>query len=45
MATDQDRLRSTRFREEREQTWRDLEKLVGRVERRGIRSLRAADAR
>lgn len=33
-------LRSTRFRAEREKTWRTLEHLVERVERRGIRSLK-----
>ena len=32
-------LRSTRFRREREATWYKLESLVGRAEKRGVRSL------
>ena len=35
--------RSTRFRREREETWRALERLVDRVERKGVRSLRSQD--
>ncbi|MFW6027685.1 MAG: stage II sporulation protein M [bacterium] len=34
-------LRSYQFRREREESWRELEKLVSRVERRGIRTLSA----
>ena len=32
-------LKSSEFRKGREEGWRDLEKLVGRVEKRGVRSL------
>ena len=32
-------LKSSEFRKGREEGWRELEKLVGRVERRGVRSL------
>lgn len=34
-------LKSTRFRQEREQGWRDLETLVAKAERRGLRGLTA----
>lgn len=37
------RLRSVEFRREREKTWRELDRLVERVERSGIRSLTAAE--
>jgi hypothetical protein len=37
------RLRSAEFRGEREATWRELEALVARVERRGLRSLSAIE--
>jgi len=36
-------LKSAAFRAEREASWRELEELVGRVERRGIRTLPAHD--
>ena len=37
------RLKSTEFRKEREASWRELERLVDRCERKGIRSLEAAE--
>ncbi|HET8538602.1 MAG TPA: stage II sporulation protein M [Anaeromyxobacter sp.] len=37
------RLRSAAFRAEREASWRELEALVGRIERRGVRALAAAE--
>lgn len=36
-------LKSTAFRREREATWRELEDLVARAERRGVRALDAAE--
>ena len=40
-ATSEIVLRSSEFRRGREQGWRDLEDLIGRVERRGVRALEA----
>lgn len=37
------RLRSARFRAEREASWRELEELLGRAESRGIRKLSASE--
>jgi len=37
------RLRSYEFRREREQTWSELERLVARVEKSGVRSLEAGE--
>jgi len=37
------RLKSVEFRRERQASWRELEKLVDRVEKRGVRSLGAAE--
>ena len=37
-------LRSSQFRHEREESWKALEEIVGRIERRGIRSLSANEA-
>ena len=37
------RLKSTEFRKEREASWRELERLVDRCERKGTRSLEAAE--
>ncbi|MGH9361789.1 MAG: stage II sporulation protein M, partial [Thermoanaerobaculia bacterium] len=36
-------LKSARFRRERERTWRELERLVGRAEREGVASLSASE--
>ena len=42
---EQARLRSARFRAEREADWRRLEAIVKRAEKQGVRSLNFEDAR